>query len=132
MGGGQGPEHCQGEDYPEVNIDGRSAAGTMSMSSDTQGTTERVIYVERSKEPVGWSVERKIPLAFLLALVAQAAGLVYYGAQNSFTMSDYGRRIVALEAKTDEHSRQINSLLLDVTSRLARIEARIQVQSSTP
>lgn len=102
------------------------------MSDVRTETTEKVIYVERQREPSGWSVERKIPLAFLLALIAQAAGLVYYGAQNSFTMNDHARRIVALETKTDEHSRQINSLLLDVTQRLARIEARIQVQASTP
>ncbi|PZP48562.1 MAG: hypothetical protein DI601_00295 [Azospirillum brasilense] len=95
-------------------------------------TTEKVIYVERQKEPTSFSVERKIPIAFIFAICVQAAGLVYFAAQTSFTLADHARRLAISEARSDEQGKQLNGLVLDVTQRLVRIEARLQVQQTQP
>lgn len=101
-------------------------------------TPERVVYVEkpRSDEPKGWHLDRKVPLTFVTVVICNLIGGVWFAAQTSSNISDHQKRIVALEARTDDHSRNLNTLMLDVRDRLARLETRLdgfrQSQTSTP
>ena len=61
-----------------------------------------------SEPPLGWRLERSVPLAFLMAFVVQTAGAVAWA-------GGAAERIAALERRLDRQS--------GVNERLARLEA---------
>lgn len=75
------------------------------------------------REP--WHLERKVPIALILTLVIQTAGMVWWAASLSAAQADHRRRIGILEA-TDL---RVAAEAQRMSETLARLDERIQAQT---
>lgn len=66
--------------------------------------------------PNKWQLDRHIPIALVVTLLAQFAGIVYWGTSMQYTMADHERRLINQETSRG-------------AERMASIEARMQSYS---
>jgi hypothetical protein len=71
----------------------------------------------------GWHLDKRVPIALIFAIVAQAAGMVWYASALSSRVDQHDRRIAKLEA-TDEEDRK-NALL--IMRDLGEIKAQVKI-----
>lgn len=67
-----------------------------------------------------WHLDRRIPIALILAIIGQTAGAVWWASTISGTVADHARRVGLLETGKAEDARADR----DSADRLARIEER--------
>jgi hypothetical protein len=68
-------------------------------------------------------LDKRVPIALIFAIVAQAAGMVWYASALSSRVDQHDRRIAKLEA-TDEEDRK-NALL--IMRDLGEIKAQVKI-----
>jgi len=67
-----------------------------------------------------WHLDRRVPIALILAIIGQTAGAVWWASTISGAVADHARRVALLEAGKVEDARADR----DSADRLARIEER--------
>jgi hypothetical protein len=72
-----------------------------------------------------WHLDKRVPIALILTLLAQTVGIVWWAASLSGQVQDHGRRIGVMEAqdmRAEGEARRINEIL-------ARLDERMQAQT---
>ena len=72
-----------------------------------------------------WSIDKKIPIVFLLALGVQTVSIVSWAARLDSRVEEHERRIVITEALDRENSK-FNA---DLCQRVARVETKVDNQA---
>lgn len=86
----------------------------------TEGTTQR-------RRSDSWHLDKRVPIGFILALLVQSAGIVWWGAGLDGQVNDHDRRIVGLERVDDDRIDEMNA----IEGRLSRLEANSAAQLET-
>ena len=74
-----------------------------------------------------WHLDKRVPIGFILALLVQSAGIVWWGAGLDGQVDDHDRRIVSLERVDDARTHEMNG----IEGRLSRLEANSDNQLAT-
>lgn len=73
-----------------------------------------------------WTVDKRVPLALIVTLVVQTAGIVWWASSMASTVAQQGQRIVAVEqVRAGERLAVLESNIGDVRGQLNRIEAKL-------
>lgn len=73
-----------------------------------------------------WTVDKRVPLALIVTLVVQTAGIVWWASSMASTVASQGARIVAVEnTRSGERLAVLESTIGDVRAQLNRIEAKL-------
>ena len=73
-----------------------------------------------------WTVDKRVPLALIVTLVVQTAGIVWWASSMASTVAAQGQRVVALEnTRAGERLAVLESTIGDVRAQLNRIEAKL-------
>jgi hypothetical protein len=73
-----------------------------------------------------WTVDKRVPLALILALMGQTIGVVWWAASLQSTISEHGRRIVVMEAADARMTTEAQR----VSEQLARLDERMAAQTA--
>lgn len=76
-------------------------------------------------EQGAWHLDRKVPVAIILSLVVQTAGLVWWAASLSGRQDEHSRRISQLEAADARQATESQR----VSEALARMDERMLAQT---
>jgi septal ring factor EnvC (AmiA/AmiB activator) len=80
---------------------------------------------EVTEKPQRWHIDKTVPLAWIMALIVQAAVIIYGYAMLTFQVGDHDRRIEKMESDLETFSRSDNL----VDNRITRIEEKIANQT---
>lgn len=72
-----------------------------------------------------WHLDKRVPIALIVTLLAQTAGVVWWAAGLEYRVSEHQRRIVTLEnfdAQSSAEARRVSELL-------ARLDERLNTQT---
>lgn len=73
-----------------------------------------------------WTLDKRIPLAFILAIVIQTGGAIWWFSGLASTVNQQGARIVTVEnQRAGERLAVLESTIGDVRGQLNRIEAKL-------
>lgn len=72
-----------------------------------------------------WHLDRRVPIALILALLGQTAGMGWWASSIQATISEHARRIIALEASDLRRSAESQR----VAEALARLDERMVAQT---
>lgn len=73
-----------------------------------------------------WTVDRRVPLALIVTLIVQTAGIVWWASSMASTVASQGARIVAVEnQRAGERLAVLESTIGDVRAQLNRIESKL-------
>jgi hypothetical protein len=72
------------------------------------------------------AIDRRVPIAFLAAMLLQAAVAVWWTADQAALLRYHEQRLNVMDARSGTDARQQNEMLV----RLARIEERIAAQTA--
>jgi hypothetical protein len=82
------------------------------MADDTNGTH--------------WTLDKRVPLAFIMAIVLQTAGALWWASTMAATVQSQGQKIGALESqRAGERLAVVEATIGDVRSQLNRIESKL-------
>lgn len=72
-----------------------------------------------------WHLDKRVPLALIVTLCLQTAGMVWWAATLSATVGTHDRRIASLEAADARHAAEAAR----VAEALARLDERLALQT---
>jgi hypothetical protein len=73
-----------------------------------------------------WTLDKRVPLALILTVIVQTAGVVWWASSIANTVSSQGARLVAVEnQRAGERLAVLESTIGDVRAQLNRIEAKL-------
>ena len=75
----------------------------------------------RGREP--WHLDKKVPIALIVTLAIQTAGMIWWAASLSFRVDEQSRRVVALEVSRDVAQALMAGLRSDTAVLRAESEA---------
>lgn len=76
-----------------------------------------------SREP--WHLDRRVPIALIITLAVQTAGMIWWAAQLSSSVENHDRRIASLEASDLRRGQEAQR----VAEALARLDERMVAQT---
>lgn len=77
-----------------------------------------------TEEREGWHLDKRVPVAMIVAIVAQFAGFIWWAATTDARLGDHSRRIDRMEIGNVESGRALNSL----SEKFARVDERMAAQ----
>jgi len=77
-----------------------------------------------SQQPEAWHLDKKVPVAIIIALGIQFVGAIWWAAKMDARDGEQERRIGAIEVWQDGTQQQLQTM----SERLARIDERLQLQ----
>jgi hypothetical protein len=76
--------------------------------------------------PALWHIEKKVPVAIVLSMVLQGAGLIWWANGITKDNQEYARRIAQLEAqRAEQRLTVLESQMIDSRGSLSRIEGKL-------
>jgi hypothetical protein len=84
--------------------------------------TEAVMAEEKQQR---WHIDKTVPIAWIFALIVQAAVIIYGYAMLTFRVEDHDRRIERMESNLEAFGRSDNI----VDNRITRIEEKLSNQT---
>lgn len=74
-----------------------------------------------------WHLDKRVPIALILAIFAQTGGAVWWAASQSAALEGLQARVIRLESQNDKRDAQMSA----ISERLARLEATADNQLRT-
>mgnify|MGYP000901887725 FL=1 len=74
-------------------------------------------------EPGGWHLDKRVPIALIIAIAGQAAAGGWYAATQSARLDQHDRRLTVLEAREDEDRKNFVIIVRD----LGEIKAQVKI-----
>ena len=84
-------------------------------------------------EPAHWTVDRRVPLALILTIVTQTAGIVWWASAQSARLDSAETRLAAIESvKTETRLVRLEETMANLKPTLDRIETKLDRLTGYP